>query len=47
MDYNREMFDAICTRCKKECKVPFRPIEGKSVFCKECYETHKPKGRFQ
>ena len=38
----REMHKAICSECKKECEVPFKPIEGKPVFCKECY-AKKPK----
>ena len=33
----REMHKAICSECKKECEVPFKPTEGKSVFCRECY----------
>jgi len=33
----REMHKAICTECKKECEVPFKPTEGKPVFCKECF----------
>ncbi len=33
----REMHKAICTGCKKECEVPFKPTEGRDVFCKECF----------
>ena len=33
----REMFDATCTECKQACKVPFKPTEGKPVYCKECF----------
>lgn len=39
----REMHKATCSECKKECEVPFKPTEGKSVYCKECFEKHKPK----
>jgi len=38
----REMHKATCSECKKECEVPFKPTEGREVFCKECYEKHKP-----
>ena len=38
----REMHKTICNECKKECEVPFKPIEGKPVFCKECYAKKKP-----
>ena len=33
----REMHKAVCSECKKECEVPFKPTAGKDVFCKECY----------
>ena len=37
----REMHKAICADCKQECEVPFKPIAGKPVYCKECYSKHK------
>jgi len=37
----REMHKAICDKCKKECEVPFKPIEGRPVFCKECHAKMK------
>ena len=39
----REMHKAVCSECKKPCEVPFKPAEGKPVFCKECYAKKKPK----
>lgn len=33
----REMHKATCSECGKECEVPFKPTEGKPVYCKECY----------
>lgn len=39
----REMHKAVCSNCKQECEVPFKPREGSEVFCKECYM--KKKGR--
>ncbi len=33
----REMHDAICTKCKKECQVPFRPTGDKPVLCSDCF----------
>jgi CxxC-x17-CxxC domain-containing protein len=39
----REMHKVTCSECKKECEVPFKPTEGKPVYCKECFEKHKPK----
>jgi CxxC-x17-CxxC domain-containing protein len=31
-----EKFPAICSMCKKETTVPFKPEPGRSVYCKEC-----------
>lgn len=44
----RVMHKAVCSECKKECEVPFKPStdsEGKPrpVFCKDCYAKKKPK----
>ena len=37
----REMHKAVCSDCKNDCEVPFKPTEGKAVYCKECYSKHK------
>lgn len=37
----REMHTATCADCGKECQVPFKPIEGRPVYCRECYPKHK------
>ena len=33
----REMKKAVCSECGKECEVPFKPTEGKPVYCKDCF----------
>ena len=33
----REMHKAVCDKCKKKCEVPFKPTEGRPVYCKECF----------
>lgn len=33
-----EMFNAVCSDCGKDCKVPFRPTNGKPVYCSDCFE---------
>ena len=33
----REMHKAICSECKKECEVPFKPREGSQVYCRDCF----------
>ncbi|HLX13139.1 MAG TPA: CxxC-x17-CxxC domain-containing protein [Bacteroidota bacterium] len=37
----REMFKATCSDCGKECEVPFKPAEGRPVYCRDCYPKHK------
>ena len=34
----REFFTATCSNCGKECQVPFRPTNGKPVYCSDCFE---------
>lgn len=38
----REMHKAVCADCGAECEVPFKPIEGKPVYCKNCFMKRKP-----
>ncbi|PLW79993.1 DNA-directed RNA polymerase [Candidatus Woesearchaeota archaeon] len=37
----REMHKATCSDCKQECEVPFRPTEGKPVYCRNCFSKHR------
>ncbi len=39
---DRQMYDATCSECGKETKVPFKPSEGRPVYCKDCYQKHRP-----
>ena len=32
---------ATCTKCGKECEVPFKPTEGKPVYCSDCYREQR------
>jgi CxxC-x17-CxxC domain-containing protein len=41
----REMHKAVCADCGKECEVPFKPTEGRPVYCRDCYEKHRPPRR--
>ena len=45
-DEEREMHKAVCSECGVECEVPFKPEEGKPVYCKECYMKKKPRKSF-
>lgn len=33
----KKMYDAVCSKCGTQTQVPFRPIEGKEVFCRDCF----------
>ncbi|MBU0929483.1 MAG: hypothetical protein KJ623_00225 [Nanoarchaeota archaeon] len=35
-----EMHNVICDKCGKECEVPFKPTEGKPVYCNECFRSN-------
>ena len=37
----REMHDAVCSDCGQNCQVPFKPMDGKPVYCRDCYQKHK------
>lgn len=41
-DEPREMHPAKCSDCGAETQVPFKPTEGRPVYCRECYQKHKP-----
>ena len=38
----REMHDAKCGDCGKDCQVPFEPRQDKPVYCDECFQNHNP-----
>ena len=37
----REMFAATCSSCGKEAQVPFRPTNGKPVYCSDCFRSQR------
>ena len=37
----RQMFDAVCAECGKDCKVPFEPSNDRPVYCSECFAKMK------
>jgi len=38
------MHKTTCDQCHKSCEVPFRPTEGKPVYCNECFGGKKESG---
>ncbi|MDD1714647.1 MAG: DNA-directed RNA polymerase [Methanoregulaceae archaeon] len=37
----REMTKVVCSDCGKECEVPFKPTQGRPVYCQECLPKHR------
>jgi len=38
---DRPMYDAVCANCGKTCQIPFRPSQGRDVFCSRCFEKNE------
>ncbi len=38
----RTMHDVTCSECGKACQVPFKPTQGKPVYCRDCFSKKKP-----
>lgn len=43
----RTLFRAICADCNTECEVPFRPNQGRPVYCKQCFSKRKGDSPFK
>jgi len=37
----REMHKAVCSECKKDCEVPFKPSNDKPVYCLDCFKKRR------
>ena len=33
-----EMHSGICDKCGNECEVPFKPTQGKPLYCNDCFK---------
>lgn len=40
----RPTYPATCAQCGAETQLPFRPIEGKEYYCRDCYRARKAGG---
>ena len=38
---NREKHNVTCSECGVETTVPFKPTEGRPIFCRDCYKKRK------
>ncbi|MDA2912436.1 zinc-ribbon domain containing protein [Acidobacteriia bacterium AH_259_A11_L15] len=34
----------VCSQCGKETTVPFKPTQGRPVYCRECYQQRRTAG---
>jgi CxxC-x17-CxxC domain-containing protein len=41
----REMHKIKCSDCGAESEVPFKPTEGRPVYCRGCFDKHRPPRR--
>lgn len=41
MRQDREFFETVCAECGGIAKIPFKPVEGKSYYCGECFAKEK------
>ena len=39
--HNKVETTANCSQCGRETTVPFRPTQGRPVFCRECFQARK------
>ncbi len=39
--YQKVETRAQCSQCGKETTVPFKPTQGRPVFCRECYQQRR------
>ena len=40
-NYQRVETKAVCSGCQRETTVPFKPTQGRPVFCRECFQQRK------
>jgi CxxC-x17-CxxC domain-containing protein len=38
----RKMYPIVCADCGKEAEVPFKPDGDRPVYCRDCYQKHRP-----
>jgi CxxC-x17-CxxC domain-containing protein len=43
---DREMHKIKCSDCGQEAEVPFKPSGDRPVYCKDCYQKHRPPRRY-
>ncbi len=41
---DKQMHETVCAKCGTKCRVPFKPMPGKSVFCDACFGKNSAGG---
>ncbi len=36
-----EMHSVVCDKCSKDCEVPFKPTQGKPIYCDDCFRDQR------
>jgi CxxC-x17-CxxC domain-containing protein len=39
---SHELHSVVCADCGAQTQVPFLPVANRPVYCKDCYESHRP-----
>jgi CxxC-x17-CxxC domain-containing protein len=42
--YQRVETKTVCSQCGKETTVPFKPTQGRPVYCRECFQHRRTMG---
>ncbi|MBI4452679.1 hypothetical protein HY637_04565 [Candidatus Woesearchaeota archaeon] len=40
-----ESHEITCSKCGKKATVPFKPTEGRAVYCQECFKVERQNRR--
>ena len=35
---HRQMFEITCAKCGQRTQIPFKPLKGRPVYCRQCYQ---------
>ena len=39
---DRQMYDVVCSSCGQPAQVPFKPMNDRPIYCRECYNAGRP-----
>lgn len=44
--FGRTLYKVKCSECGRDTEVPFKPSGDRPVYCRDCYQKHRPRKRF-